>query len=357
MLAIEPASRTVRLESGAVEYDILVVALGSRSDYFQIPGARETTWDFKTLEDAVVLRDRVIDLCEHADHTVDEAARRALLTFVIVGGGYTGVELVSELRDFLFGYVARKYRGISADEIRLLLLEATPEILRSVGPKLADHARKRLDVRGIEVRTEAKVTRCSDEAIEINSNEIIPTATIVWAAGVRANPLVETLPGPHNRAGRALVNSFSQLEGFPEVFVVGDSGIAATAPDAPMVAPVAIAQGELAAKNVGHFLRGETLEAYSYKNQGMLVSLGLNYAVVSVGGLEFSGYLAWLFWNAVHLYKLVGLKKQLQVATDWLLDVIFPRDASIIRKPRRCKICGEAKQPDCYGSLLPAILC
>ncbi len=340
VLAIEPDARRVQLKSGPLDYDVLVVALGSRSDYFQIPGASEFTWDFKTLEDAVVLRDHVIDLCEHADHTTDPEARRKMLTFVVVGGGYTGVELISELGDFLFRYVDKRYRGISTDEIRLLLLEATDEILRTVGPKLADHARDRLHIRGIEVRTGAKVTRCSADAIEINGSEVISSATIVWTAGVRANALVEALPGAHNRAGRALVNESLQVEGHPEIFVVGDG--AATASAAPMVAPVAIAQGDLVARNIPHFLRGEALEAYAYKDQGMLVSLGLNYAVVKVGGLQFSGYFAWLFWNAVHLYKLVGLKKQLQVATDWLLGTIFPRDASIIRLPRRCNICEEA---------------
>src|SRR5262249_9517993 len=163
-------------------------------------------------------------------------------------------------------------------------------------------------------------------------------ATVVWTAGVRAAEPVEQLPGPHDRIGRAVVNPSLQLESHPEVFVVGDGAAATTALDAPRVAPVAIAHGDLAARNIAHLLRGETLETYSYKSQGMLVSLGMNYAVVNIMGLKFSGYFAWLFWNAVHLYKLVGLKKQLQVATDWLLGTVFPRDASIARRPRGCKI-------------------
>jgi NADH:ubiquinone reductase (H+-translocating) len=289
----------------------------------------------------VVLRDRVLDLCEHADHTADAAARRAMLTFVVVGGGYTGVELVAELRDFLFGYVTRFYRGIVASEVRLLLLEAAPEILRGIAPALRTHALQRLDVRGIEVQTDARVTRCGDERIEINGSEIIPTATIVWTAGVRANPLVEALPGPHDRVGRAVVNQFLQLEGHPEVFVVGDAAATTPAPSAPLVAPVAIATGRIAARNVAHLLQSTPLEVYTYKEQGMLVSLGMNYAVVNLAGLRLKGYFAWLLWNAVHLYKLVGLKKQLQVAMDWMLGTIFPRDASIIRRPRRCKICGN----------------
>ncbi len=347
VVSLDLSARRVNLASGpaafgAIDYDALVIALGSRSEYFGISGAREQTWDFKTLEDAVVLRDHVLDMCEHADHTPDETARRDLLRFVVVGGGYTGVELITELSDFFSEYVARKYRGIRPGDVQLIVLEATAEILRGISERLKAHALGRLNARGIEVRTSAKVTRCGEDFVEINGGEIIRSATIVWTAGVRANALVEGLPGPHDRVGRAVVNAALQLEGHPEVFVTGDSAAAATAPAAPLVAPVAIAQGGIAARNVAHFLRGEPMESYSYKNQGMLVSLGMDYAVVSIGRLQFSGYFAWLFWNAVHLYKLVGLKKQLQVAMDWLLGTVFPRDASILRRPTRCKICEDA---------------
>ena len=345
--SIDVSARRVNLiapagASAPIDYDVLVIALGSRSEYFGISGARENTWDFKTLEDAVVLRDHVLDMCEHADHTADEAARRELLRFVVVGGGYTGVELITELSDFFSEYVARKYRGIRPGDAQLIVLEATPEILRGISERLKAHALQRLAVRGVDVRTSAKVTRCGEDFVEINGNEIIRSATIVWTAGVRANTLVEKLPGMHDRVGRAVVNSALQLEGHPEVFVTGDSAAANTAPGAPLVAPVAIAQGEIAARNVAHYLRGEALEAYTYKNQGMLVSLGMDYAVVSIGRLQFSGYFAWLFWNAVHLYKLAGLKKQLQVAMDWALGTVFPRDASILRRPTRCRICERA---------------
>ena len=283
--SIDLAARRVILASESVDYDVLVIALGSHSEYYGTPGAAENTWDFKTLEDAVVLRERVLDVCEHADHTPDEAMRRDLLRFVVVGGGYTGVELVTELSDFFTQYVLRKYRGIRPADVQLIVLEATPEILRGISERLKAHALGRLRARGIDVRTSAKVTRCGEDFVEINGNEAIRSATIVWAAGVRANPLVENLPGPHDRMGRAVVNSGLQLEGHPEVFVTGDSAAATTAPGAPQVAPVAITQGGVAARNVAHFLRGEALESYTYKNEGMLVSLGMDYAVVSIGRL------------------------------------------------------------------------
>lgn len=343
--AVDAANRRVILDSGPIDYDALILASGARTEFFNTPGARENCWDYKSLQQAVELRERIIDLCEHADHTEDQAAWQAMLTFVVVGGGYTGIELVTEMHDFLFRYAARKYRGIKASDIRLVVLEATPDILRGIGPKLAEHARKRLRSTGIEVRTSTRVTRVNPDGVEINGNEILKADTIIWTAGVRAAELIESLPGPHDRIGRAVVNPHLQLENHPEIFVVGDSAAAVSAPEAPRVAPVAIEQGEIAARNIGHLWRDEALETYEFASKGMLVSLGMNYAVVNVAGIQVSGYFAWLFWNAVHLYKLVGLKKQLQVAGDWMLGLIFPRDSAIVREPRRCKLCaGEGSQ-------------
>ncbi|HEV7968570.1 MAG TPA: NAD(P)/FAD-dependent oxidoreductase [Candidatus Acidoferrales bacterium] len=342
--AADLANRRVIVDSGSIDYDALILAPGSRTEFFNIPGARENSWDYKSLQQGVELRERIIDLCEHADHTEDAQARRSMLTFVVVGGGYTGIELVTEIRDFLFRYAARTYRGIHASEIRLIVLEATQDILGGIGPKLAEHARKRLHVSGIEVRTSTRVTRVLEGSVEINGNEIVTADTIIWTAGVRASELIESLPGPHDRIGRAIVNAQLQLESHPEVFVIGDSAAAVNALEAPRVAPVAMEQGRIAARNIGHLWRNEPLETYEYASKGMLVSLGMNYAVVSVAGIQVSGYFAWLFWNAVHLYKLVGLKKQVQVAGDWMLGLIFPRDAAIVREPRRCKLCDTEKR-------------
>jgi NADH:ubiquinone reductase (H+-translocating) len=341
--AVDTTIRRLTVDSGSIDYDALILAPGSRTEFFNTPGARENCWDYKSLQQGVELREHIIDQCEHADHTLDAATRQTMLTFVIVGGGYTGIELATEMRDFLFGYAAKTYRGINASEIRLIVLEALPDILRGIGPKLAAHARKRLHVSGIEVRTSTRVTRVNKCSVEINGNETLQADTIIWTAGVRAIELIEALPGPHDRIGRAIVNPQLQLNDHPEVFVVGDSASATNAQEAPRVAPVAIEQGRIAALNVAHLWKGETLETYEYASKGMLVSLGMNYAVVNVAGIQVSGYFAWLFWNAVHLYKLVGLKKQLQVAGDWILGLIFPRDAAIVREPRGCKICGKGQ--------------
>jgi NADH:ubiquinone reductase (H+-translocating) len=341
---VDVERKRVRTSEVTLDYDYLVVAPGSRADYFGIPGARENTFNFKSLEDAVVLREHVLDMCEHADHSTDAAERARMLTFVIVGGGYTGVELVTELYELLFDYVVKHYRGIAAQDLKLIVLEAGSEVLRGVHPKLALYSMKRLAKKGIEVRVNSPAVRCFEGGVELRGGEKIISDTVVWTAGVRATELVEALPGKHDRIGRCIVNQYLQLEGHPEVFLAGDAAAAATALDAPRVAPVAIEQGEIAARNIDHIEGGGILEPYRFESRGMLVSLGMNYAVVDLGGIRFSGYFAWLFWNAVHLYKLVGLKKQVQVAVDWTLALLFPRDAMIVRRPRGCRYCDAQQE-------------
>ena len=343
--SVDLEARRLHFTAGRFDYEYLILAPGSRTDYFGIPGAREYTLDYKSLEDGVTLRERILDLCEHADHSPDPAERARLLTFVVVGGGYTGVELMAEVRDFFYQYVLGRFRGIERGDIRLVLLEAGPAILRSVHPSLARHAVERLEREGVEIRTGANVTRCLPEGIEIAGSEFLPAYTVVWAAGVRAHPLIEALPGPHDCIGRAAVNGSLQLEGYPEVFVVGDSASPASAPDAPRIAPVAIAQGELAARNIRHLERRESLERYEFADRGSLVELGMNYAVVNVLGVRLRGYFAWLLWNAIHLLKLVGFKKQVQVAVDWALATVFPRDAASVRRPRDCPFCKTGDEP------------
>jgi NADH dehydrogenase len=341
--SVDVASRTLHLAGGPLAYDYLILAPGSRTDYFGVPGAREYTFDYKSLEDAVSLRERILDLCEHADHSPDPAERARLLTFVVVGGGYTGVELMAEVRDFFYQYVLPRYRGIVRSDVRLVLIEAAPEILRGVHPSLARYAENRLRAQAVEIRVSSQVTRCLAEGVEIAPQEFIPAFTVVWTAGVRAHSLVEALPGPHDRIGRALVNDHLQLEGYPEVFVAGDSAAPANSQGAPRIAPVAIDEGELAARNIRRLECGEALESYNYVSQGTLIALGMNHAVVNIFGIRFRGYFAWLFWNAIHLLKLVGFKKQVQVAFDWALGTVFPRDASSIRRPRACPLCEAGR--------------
>jgi NADH dehydrogenase len=343
VLSIDFDARRVILAEGELPYDRLVIALGGTTPTFGIPGVREHALEYKWLEDAIQLRDRLFDLAEHADHEPDEAARRRLLTVCVVGGGYTGVELIAELHDLFHSYIVPRYRGIGPADFRLLLVEAGKEILRGVHPALAERARAKLGREGIEIRTGARVTRVLEDAVEIGGGETIPVGLSVWVAGVKGHPALGSLPVERDRLGRVIVDAQLRVPGHPDVYGAGDAITVQGRADASIpIIPTALAHGCLVAQNIVADLAGRPLGAIDFVPQGMLVSLGERDAVVEVMGLRVSGFLAWLFWNALHLYKLVGFRKQLQVALDWWLATIFPRDSGIMRPPARCPICARA---------------
>jgi NADH dehydrogenase len=345
-LALDLAARRVTLTEGAVDYDRLVIALGGVTPSFGVPGVEEHALPYKRLEDAVVLRDHLIDLAEHADHEPDPALRRRMLTICVVGGGYTGVELIAELEDFLHSYVVPRYRGIDPGDYRLMLLEAGEEILRGVHPSLAVRARRRLDREGIEVRTSTRVTRVLPGAVELAEGDSITAGLTIWAAGVKGHPVLADLPVAHDRLGRIIVNGHLQVPGYPEVYGAGDAVSVEGKPEASIpIIPAALAHGRLAAENIVADLARRPLGTIDFAPRGMLVSLGEKDAVVEVMGIRFSGYFAWLFWNALHLLKLVGVRKQLQVALDWSLARFFPRDSAMMRPASRCPVC-HARRPE-----------
>lgn len=337
-------AKRVELADRDLRYDYLIIALGSTTNYFSVSGAAEHAFSFKSLQDAVELRDVILDLCEHADQEMDPREKQRLLTWVVVGGGYTGVELICEMSSFLARQSA-KYHGIATGDARLVLLEAAGDILRGLDPELAARARVKINGKHIEVRTNAPVAQCLPDGVEIlgEPSELLRAGVVVWAGGVKAHDLCVVPLVKRDRIVRFEVNEHLSLAGFPEVFCAGDTAVAvgehAKGPSIP-IAPVAIAQGKLAAENVARAIAGEPPAPYEFSPSGMLVSLGMRDAVIEVKGVRVSGFWAWLFWNAVHLYKLVGLKKQIQVALDLFLATVFPSDAAIIRTPPRCARCA-----------------
>ncbi len=346
VVEIDLGARRVILAEGAISYDRLVIALGGVTPTFGIPGVEEHALPYKHLDDAVILRDHLIDLAEHADHEPDPALRRRMLTVCVVGGGYTGVELIAELQDFFHAYIVPRYRGIDAGDYRLLVLEAGTEILRGVHPKLAERARRRLGREGIEVHTGTRVTRVLAGAVELAAGGTLPAGLVIWAAGVKGHPTLAGLTVAQDRLGRIVVNSRLQVPGYPEVYGVGDAVSIEGKPEASIpIIPAALAHGRLAAENIVADLAGHPLRAIDFAPRGMLVSLGEKDAVVEVMGFRFSGYLAWLFWNALHLLKLVGLRKQVQVALDWSLARVFPRDSAMMREAQRCPVCARHRLP------------
>jgi len=347
--SIDFNARRVIMAEGSVRYDRLIIAIGGVTPTFNIPGIEEHALNYKWLDDASVLRDHVIDLAEHADHEPDPQVRRRLLTVCVVGGGYTGVELIAELQDLFHSYIVPRYRGIDPGDYRLLVIEAGTEILRGVHPTLAERARRKLWREGIEIRTGTRVTRVLQGAVEAGG-EVIPVGLTVWAAGVAGHPSLAHVDAERDRLGRLLTLPTMQLKAHPDVYGAGDAVAVEGKPDASIpIIPAALAHAQVAAENIVAELEGGPLRSIEFAPQGMLVSLGERDAVVDVFGLRFSGYLAWLFWNALHLWKLVGFRKQLQVAVDWGLAQVFPRDTSMMRRVPRCTVCAHrppaARQP------------
>jgi NADH dehydrogenase len=339
VLGIDLAARRVTCAEGDLTYDRLVMALGGVTASFNVPGVAEHALNYKSLPDALVVRDHVIDLAEHADHEPDPAVRRRLLTVCVVGGGYTGIELIAELEDFFASYIVPRYRGIGPGDYKLMVVEAGDEILRGVHPTLAERARRKLWREGIEMRTGTRVTRVRDGAVEAGDTTI-PVGLTIWAAGVKGHPVLASLPVAQDRLGRIVVDRFLQVPGYPGVYGAGDAVTIDGLPSASIpIIPAALAHARLVAENLVADLEGRERRRIEFAPRGMLVSLGERDAVVEVMGVRFSGYLAWLFWNAIHLYKLVGFRKQLQVAVDWSLARVFPRDSAIMRPPTRCPVC------------------
>jgi NADH dehydrogenase len=253
------------------------------------------------------------------------------------------VELIAEVHDFFHSYVVPRYRGIEPADYALILLEAGDEILRGVHPTLAVRARRRLDRQGIEVRTRARVSAVVPGGVELAEGGSVKAGLVVWAAGVKGHPVLAGVPVARDRLGRIVVNGQLRVPGYPEVYGTGDAVTVEGKPQASIpIIPAALAHGRLAAENIVADLEGRPLKPIEFAPRGMLVSLGEKDAVVEVMGLKFSGYTAWLFWNAVHLWKLVGLRKQLQVALDWGLARLFPRDSAMMRRPARCPVCARS---------------
>ncbi len=327
--SIDLEGRKVRTDSGEVAYDYLVMALGSVTNYFGVRGAQEKAFTFKTLKDAVRLKNQILEMFERADLKCDPDERRKLLTFTLVGAGCTGVELATEIDDLARKTLARHYPHLDVREVRVVLAEATGRIIPCVSDRLANLGLEKLRQKGIEVRLHAPVVRVSDGAIELADGEFIPTETVIWTAGVKANPVVESLPAEKDKLGRVVVDEYLELPVFPGVFAIGDCAHCRDPRlgDAlPPTAQVAIQQARCLADNLVSELRGQEKQPFVYRHHGDLVSLGAGDGVGEIAGVRFSGLPAWLLWRSVFLVKLFGWKNRIRVALDWIISSLFQRD-------------------------------
>lgn len=314
-------------------YDQLVIALGSSTSTFGLPGIAENTWPLKTLEDADALRNHLVWLLELADTIGSDERRRRLLTLVVVGGGFTGVETAGEIVE-LFRSVLRFYKRLRTDEVRMVLVEAGKSLLAGLPAKMGEYSRRILERRGVEVLLGDGVAAADENGLTLQSGRRIETETIVWSAGVKPSPTVAALALPTTKRGALVTERNMQVRGFQNVWALGDC---ASIPDGsggayPMTAQHAIREGPALADNILATLRGTPTKPFRYRSLGMMAALGARKAVAQLpGDIVITGFIAWFFWRTYYLLRLPGLDRKLRVAFDWTLELLFPRDTAELR--------------------------
>jgi NADH dehydrogenase len=332
--SIDPAARRVVLRDGELAYDYLIVAAGASHSYFGHPEWEPLAPGLKTLDDALRIRGRILLAFERAERESDPARRRALLTFVVVGGGPTGVELAGAIGEIACQVMARDFRTIDTREAQTVLVEAGPRILPAFPATLSEKAERSLERLCVEVRTGAGVTRLEPGAVWIGG-ERVASETVLWAAGVAPSPVARSLGVPLDRAGRVVVNADLTIPGHPEVFVIGDLAACAGADGKPLpgLAPVAIQQGEHAARAVVAAIRSAARRPFRYRDRGTMATIGRAAAVVNLGRLRFSGYPAWLLWCFIHILWLIGFRNRFLVMIEWAWAYLrFERSARLITR-------------------------
>lgn len=308
-------------------YDHLVLALGSVTNFYGIPGLAELGLTMKTLSDAVYLRNRLIEHLEEADFECSTVPPEQLLTFVAAGGGFAGVETIAAINDFL-REALKFYPNLKEEMLRLVLVESNLTILPELGPELGRYAQKKLTERKIEFRLGVKVTGVSEQGVALSDGTILPARTLVWTAGTAPCPLLEPLDCAKDR-GRIAVNEFLEVPGYPGVWALGDcAAIAdkATGWPYPPTAQHALRQGKTLGRNIAAAIRGDAKQPFGFKTIGQLAAIGRRAGVAKIFGFKFSGFIAWWLWRTVYLSKLPRLEKKLRVTLDWTLDLIFSKD-------------------------------
>jgi NADH dehydrogenase len=330
-----------------IPYDHLVLALGTVTDFRGLPGLPEHAMPFKNLGDALALRNHVIRTLEEASiERHDPELRRQLLTFVVAGGGFSGVEVAAELNDFV-RQAARSFRGLDASELRVILLHALDRILPEVDGSLALFAQGILRRRGVELRLKERLASATGNAAILASGEAIPTRTLVSTVPASPHPLLEGLDLPKARNGRLLTDAHLRVEGSTNVWAVGDCARIAN-PDGQVVPPTAqhaTRQAAVAAHNVLAAIRGGSPRAFDFKGLGKMGSLGHHSAVAEIMGVKLSGFLAWWLWRTIYLMKMPGWGRRLKVASSWTLDLILPPDLVELRVGRSQGMAQEHYEP------------
>jgi len=330
---IDLEKKTVQVSHGfhhhhhEMPYDHLVIALGSITNFYGLPGLSERALTMKSLGDAIHLRNRLIAHLEQADPECSAAMREPLMTFVVAGGGFAGVETIAGINDFV-RHALRFYPNLKKSDLRMVLVHPGPVILPELSEKLGAYAQKKLAQRGVDIRVNVKVTGVSDDGVALSDGSFLRSKMLIWTAGTSSNPLLASLPCPLER-GRLCVDSTLVVPGWPNVWALGDCALV---PDPrsgkyfPSTAQHALRQARLVAKNITATVRGGTKKKFSFATIGQLAAIGRRSGVANILGFNFSGFIAWWLWRSIYLSKLPRMEKKVRVALDWTLDLVFSKD-------------------------------
>jgi NADH:ubiquinone reductase (H+-translocating) len=329
---IDAAGQTVKTKSGSFPFDYLVIATGAMHSYFGHDNWAGFAPGLKRIEDATRIRRSILSAFEQAELADDDEQRRKLLTFVIVGGGPTGVELAGAIAEVARQTLARDFRRIDPRTARIMLIEAGPRLLPTFSERHSRYTQKALTAMGVEVLTSTLVTGCDAHGVDLAHGRV-DAGSVVWAAGVMASPAADWLGADRDRAGRIAVGPDLSLPRHDTIFVIGDTAAVNDAAGRPVpgLAAAAKQMGIYVGRVIGARLSGRTLPPFRYKNLGVLATIGRRSAVVELGPIQLRGFVGWLFWSMVHIYFLIGLRNRFVVAVTWLWSYItFQRGARLI---------------------------
>ena len=352
---IDPFGKLVNLwgtgdkRSISIHYDFLVVALGSETNFFGMADVEKNAYTMKTLNDAVVLRNRIIDMLEQAENETDPILRKSFLNFVVAGGGFAGIETAGELMDLILD--ARKhYHSIHKDDLKVVVIEALPMILPGFNEKLAEFAKQKLIERGIDIKLQTAITSFDGNEVTTKSIDQNPkdpldeskvdsirTKTLIWTAGVTPVNTIKRSMLKTDR-GKVIINDYLEVQDFPGVFAIGDCALflnPETKRPFPPTAQIAEAQAKTAAKNLIALIKNSKKEKFEYHSKGQMAIIGKRSGIATFLGMNISGFWAWLIWRNVYLSKIPTLDKQIRVFLDWVIDLFFDRDISRLKMMKR----------------------
>ena len=322
--AVDLQAKKLTLSTGELNYDYLILAIGSVTNFLGLESVAKNGFGLKDIDEAVAIRNHILRMFELAAQESNADLRRALLTFVIVGGGPTGVESAGAISELIRLVLSKDYRYLNLKEARVVLLEASDKLLAALPDTLREATAETLWAKKVEVRFGAVVENFDGEKVALKGGEIIPARTLIWAAGVKAAALADTLGVKQGRLGRIIVEPTLQLAAHPETFIIGDAAyLEDKGHPYPMVAPVATQQAETATANIQRLLTGKPLTPFKYKDLGTLATIGRNAAVAAFGQFHFRGFIAWVLWLTIHIILLIGFRNRLVVLINWAWDYLF----------------------------------